>query len=61
MKNEVKKMEKLKQISCDPECGFMIRSHDETEVVGMAKKHVKEKHNMDASNDMLKSKMKAVA
>jgi predicted small metal-binding protein len=61
MEQMKQKMENMKQISCDPECGFMIRSHDETEVLGVAKKHIKEKHKMEATMDMLKSRMKAVA
>lgn len=53
-------MEKeLKSISCDPDCGFLIRSHDEMEVVEIAKKHAKEKHNMDVSDEDLKGKMKS--
>ena len=35
---------KLKAISCDPMCGFMVRSHDEDELVEMAKAHAKKKH-----------------
>ena len=31
----------LKQIQCDDMCGFMVRSHDENEVIHMAKQHIK--------------------
>ena len=48
------------QIDCDPECGFMVRSHDEKEVMDMARTHVKQTHNMDTSDSELKSKMKMV-
>lgn len=36
--------EKLKEISCAPECGFLVRSHDKEEVVSLAKQHVDQKH-----------------
>lgn len=36
--------EKLKEISCAPECGFLVRSHDKEEVVTLAKQHVEQKH-----------------
>lgn len=36
--------EKLKEISCTPECGFLVRSHDAEEVVSLAKQHVEQKH-----------------
>src|SRR5262245_41360154 len=29
----------LKSVSCDPACGFMVRSHDEKEVMTAAKSH----------------------
>lgn len=38
--------EALKKIECDPKCGFLIRSHDEKEVITIALKHAKESHNM---------------
>jgi predicted small metal-binding protein len=37
----------LKKIECDPKCGFMVRSHDEKELVAIALKHAKEFHKMD--------------
>lgn len=49
----------LKSIECDPACGFMVRSHDEGEVVGIAKRHVKEVHHMNVTNHDLKEKMKS--
>jgi predicted small metal-binding protein len=36
--------ENLKSISCEPTCGFMVRSHDENELVEMIKAHVAKKH-----------------
>jgi predicted small metal-binding protein len=37
-------MEKLKEISCDPMCGFKVRSHSEEEVIELAKRHLKKVH-----------------
>lgn len=36
--------EQLTEISCAPECGFLVRSHDKEEVVSLAKQHVDQKH-----------------
>lgn len=38
--------EALKKVECDPKCGFLIRSHDETEVIRIALDHAKKFHNM---------------
>ena len=43
----------LKQIECPPECGFLVRSHDEKELINIAKTHAKDLHNMDMSNEEL--------
>jgi hypothetical protein len=29
--------ETLKQIECEPKCGFLVRSHDEAELIRIAK------------------------
>jgi predicted small metal-binding protein len=34
----------LKQISCPPECGFQVRSHDEAEVIDLTMRHASQKH-----------------
>ena len=39
-------MEKLKQLECDPKCGFLIRSHNEKEIVEIAIQHAKKAHSM---------------
>jgi len=36
--------EKLKKIECGPTCGFMVRSHDEKELVQIALEHGKKFH-----------------
>jgi len=38
--------EKLKQVECDPKCGFLIRSHNEKEIVEIAIEHAKKEHSM---------------
>jgi len=49
----------LKKVECDPTCGFMIRSHDEKELVDLVIQHAKKSHNMDVSEKDVKEKMKA--
>jgi predicted small metal-binding protein len=49
----------LKKIECDPKCGFTVQSHDEKEVIEIAKKHAKEKHGMNATDQQLKDMMKS--
>jgi predicted small metal-binding protein len=34
----------LKKLECDPVCGFMIRSHDEKELISIALEHAKKFH-----------------
>ncbi len=58
-KEEGKKEEKvLKSVTCDPACGFMVRSHDEAELTGIVKEHAKKAHNMDMTDAQVKEKMK---
>jgi predicted small metal-binding protein len=60
-KKEVKKTEvkgTLKSVTCDPACGFSVRSHDEKEVVAIVKEHAKTHHNMDMTDDKVKEMMK---
>lgn len=51
---------KLKEIDCSPECGFMIRSHNEHEVVQMATQHVKEAHHKNPSEQDMKKSMRII-
>jgi len=51
---------KMKQIECDPVCGFMIRSHDTDEVKKIATEHAKSVHKMKVSDSDMESKMKTV-
>ena len=46
-------------ISCDPICGYMVKSHDPEEVVDMAYTHVSTKHSeKGATRDQVKDTMK---
>ena len=49
----------LKKIECDPTCGFMVRSHDEKELVEIATRHAKNAHNMTVTEKDAKDKMKS--
>jgi predicted small metal-binding protein len=35
---------KMYSVSCDPMCGFMVKSHDKNEAVNHAYQHVSSKH-----------------
>ncbi|MBI4842864.1 MAG: DUF1059 domain-containing protein [Nitrospirae bacterium] len=50
----------LKQIECPPECGFLVRSHDEKELIDIAKAHAKNIHDIKMSDGELKNIMKKV-
>lgn len=50
----------LKQIKCDDMCGFMVRSHDEKEMLEIAKNHVKNVHKMTVTDTDLKARMTTV-
>lgn len=54
-------MNELKSIECDPNCGFMIRSHDEGEVINVAKKHSKDKHDKNVSDKEMKNSIKTLS
>ena len=50
--------EKLKKIECEPKCGFMIRSHDEKELVEIATQHAIKAHGMKVTEKDAKAMMK---
>ncbi len=58
-KEKMGKMD-LKKVECGPECGFMVRSHDDKELIDMTVKHVKDRHHQDLSANEVKGMMKAV-
>jgi predicted small metal-binding protein len=51
----------LKSVSCDPTCGFMVRSHDEKELTGIVIEHAKKAHNMNMTESQVKGMMKVEA
>lgn len=50
--------ETLKKIECDSTCGFMVRSHDEKEIVEIAMEHAKKSHNMTVTEKDVKAMIK---
>lgn len=50
----------LRSISCDPQCGFMVQSHNEKELTDIVIAHAKNAHSMDISANDVKAKMKTV-
>lgn len=55
---KVKKAE-LKQLECPPECGFMVRSQDEKEIIEMAKQHARKSHKMTITDKELKEMIRS--
>lgn len=51
-------MHALKSVTCDPTCGFMVRSHDEKELISMVKEHSKNIHNKDLTDKEVMAMMK---
>jgi predicted small metal-binding protein len=51
----------LKSVSCPPECGFMVRSHDEHELVEIVKAHAKEKHGLTLTDQQVKEMIRPVS
>jgi len=49
---------RLKKIECPPECGFIIQSHDEKEIIEIAKQHAIKSHKMTITEKELKAMMK---
>jgi predicted small metal-binding protein len=50
--------EKLKTVECDPKCGFLVRSHDEKELLDVAIQHAKKAHSMVITEKDVKKMMK---
>ena len=51
--------EELKKIECDPLCGFMVRSHDEKELMEVARRHAETIHHMKVTDKDIREKVKA--
>jgi predicted small metal-binding protein len=45
-------------VTCSPECGFMIQSHDKKEIIDTTKRHTRNVHNMKTSEKEIKSMIK---
>ena len=41
----------LKSVTCQPECGFCVKSRNEKELVSIVKNHAKKIHKMDLSDE----------
>ena len=50
----------LKEVTCDPACGFSVRSRNEKELISMVKQHAKTCHKMNMTDAQVKEKMKDV-
>ena len=55
-----KKQPVLKSVTCPPECGFMARSHDETELIAIVKAHAKQMHGKELTDAQVREMMKTV-
>jgi predicted small metal-binding protein len=60
MKAGMKEAGPVKEIVCDPACGFVVRSRDEKELISVAKQHMKTHHKMNPTDKDLKAKIKVV-
>lgn len=59
MKKDAKEMGALKSLSCDDKCGFMVRSHDEKEIMSSAKAHIQKHHKeMKMTDKQIKEMVK---
>jgi predicted small metal-binding protein len=50
--------EAMKKLECPSPCNFSVKSHDEKEIIEMAKQHAKKSHNMEISEKDLKAMIK---
>lgn len=57
-KMEMKEAKAVKMVSCEPECGFMVKSKDEKEVTGIVMEHAKRAHGKSVGEADVKKMMK---
>jgi predicted small metal-binding protein len=57
-RRETSMAEQLKKIECDPKCGFLVRSHDEKEIIAIAAEHAKKFHHETVSEKEIKAMIK---
>ncbi len=48
----------LKSVTCDPSCGFMVRSHSEKELISMVKQHAKNVHHKSLTDKEARAMIK---
>ena len=60
MKQDMK-MGQLRSLSCDSVCGFMVRSHDEKELMSVMKSHAEAHHKMTLTDKQMLEMMKTEA
>ncbi len=48
----------FKKVECDPARGFMVKSHDEKELIEIVRQHAKKSHNLSVTDKDIKEKMK---
>ncbi len=48
----------LKSVTCDPKCGFMVRSRNEKEIISVIKAHAKKMHKMTMTDKQVKDMIK---
>jgi predicted small metal-binding protein len=48
----------LKSVTCDPACGFAVKSHDDAELVEIVRMHAKRHHNKEMSEADVRKMMK---
>lgn len=51
----------MQLFDCGKECGFAVKSHDEKELMSMAKMHMKKHHKMEPSDKDVKAMLKMEA
>ncbi len=50
--------QELKKVECEAPCNFMVRSHDEKEIVEMVIQHAEKIHNMKIAEKDIINMMK---
>ncbi len=51
---------KFKLVQCEDPCGFMVKSHDEKELVDIVRQHANRAHGLTISEKDVRDKMKSV-
>jgi len=52
--------ETLKELVCDPLCGFKVQSHDENEIVSIGLSHTKNMHQLNMTASEIRSQLKTI-